>query len=826
MDERATRFVDLILPVPIRNLFTYRVPWELNEAVFIGQRVIVPFGKKKRITGIIAHVHSNAPSEYTAKYLDYLLDEQPIISEQQIQFWQWISEYYLAPIGDVMSAALPANFKLASETVVLIHPDFDGDLSQLSPTEELIVNALVEREKIELNELAEITETNAIALLVKKMIDKGLIITQEEINQRYTPKTKTFVRVNPELNEIDIAQILDEMTSNSRLKGSMDALLRILQYSKKSTISGGYVDKKKLLEIDISSSVLKTLEKKGIIHQEKLQIDRFGMETHSLAPFPQLTNAQQTALLSIEKSWESKNITLLHGITGSGKTEIYMHLIQSFLDLGKQVLFLIPEIALTTQLIQRLQKYFGELVGVYHSKFNQNERVEIWQHVHANLSDKFRVIVGARSSIFLPFKNLGFVIVDEEHEGTYKQNDPSPRYHGRDAAIYLARSFNAKVLLGSATPSLESYQNTKDEKYGLVNLHERYRGIELPSFQLANLLHERQAKTMVSHFTGLLIQEITNTLAKKEQVILFQNRRGYTPYWTCEICSWIPKCKQCDVSLTYHLSANLLKCHYCGFSTSPMGSCGACGSNKIKMQGFGTEKIEDELQPLFPEARIERMDLDTTRSKSKYSEIIQSFEDRKIDILVGTQMLAKGLDFDHVGLVGILDAEQLLNAPNFRAYERGFQLMTQVSGRAGRKHNQGKVVIQTRNPEHWILQLVIENATHSFIEQELTERANFHYPPFSKLIYLNLKHEDETLLVRASQDLANALKKTLSDRVVGPDFPLIKRIQGKYQQEIKIRYEKSLSDKKIKEHLLALLNQFYENTRNKKIKISIDVDPY
>lgn len=826
MNERATWFVDLILPVPIRNLFTYRVPFELNDSVFIGQRVIVPFGGKKRITGVIANLHNTAPSHYTAKYVDYLLDEQPIISEQQIQFWKWISDYYLAPIGDVMSAALPANFKLASETVVLIHPDYDGDMGQLSAKEQLILSALAEREKIELNELAEIAETNAIALLVKKMIEKGLVITQEEINQRYTPKTKTFIRINPEINEESMAQILDEMAANSRLKGSFDALLRILQRTKESSISGGYMDKKKLLENDISTSTLKTLEKKGIILQEKLQIDRFGGEGHALAPFPQLTDAQQTALHSIEKSWETNNITLLHGITGSGKTEIYMHLIQSFLDLGKQVLFLIPEIALTTQLISRLRKYFGELVGVYHSKFNQNERVEIWQHVQANQSDKFRVIVGARSSIFLPFKNLGLVIVDEEHEGTYKQSDPSPRYHGRDAAIYLARTFGANVLLGSATPSLESYQNSNDGKYGLVHLQERFLGMELPSFLMANLVKEKEAKTMVSHFSSTLLEEITTTLAQKEQVILFQNRRGYTPYWTCEVCSWIPKCQQCDVSLTYHLSSNLLKCHYCGFSSAPMGSCGACGSNKIKMQGFGTEKIEDELQPLFPGARIERMDFDTTRSKSRYSEILQAFEDRHIDILVGTQMLAKGLDFDHVGLVGILDAEQLLNAPNFRAYERGFQLMTQVSGRAGRKHKRGKVVIQTRNPEHWILQLVVENGTLSFIEQELQERLNFHYPPFYKLINVNLKHEEEALLVNAAHHLSNALKKTLHERVIGPEFPLIKRLQGKYQQEIKIKYEKNLSDKKIKEHLLALLNQFYENTRFKKIKISIDVDPY
>lgn len=826
MDERATCFVDLILPVPIRNLFTYRVPFELNEKTIVGQRVIVPFGKKKRITGIIAAVHANTPTTYTAKYLDYLLDQEPLVTEQQIAFWQWISDYYLAPIGEVMSAALPSNFKLASETVVLIHPDFDGDMSALLPKEELIIKTLAEREKIELNELAEITESNTIALLIKKMIEKNMVITQEEINQRYTPKTQTFIRLNPHISEEKLASILDVLSTGQRFKGQLDGLLRIIQRSREADVFEGYIEKKKLLQMDISAAVLKTLEKKEIVWQEKLQIDRFSGETETLASFPQLTAVQQSALHSIEKNWENKNITLLHGITGSGKTEIYMHLIQSFLDHGKQVLFLIPEIALTTQLIQRLKKYFGELVGVYHSKFNQNERVEIWQHVCANRSDKFRVIVGARSSIFLPFKELGLVIVDEEHESTYKQNDPSPRYQGRDAAIYLAHSFGAKVLLGSATPSLESYQNVKDGKYGLVKLNERFQGMELPEFIMANLSQEKAAKTLVSHFSALLLQEIKTTLEKKEQVILFQNRRGYTPYWSCEVCGWIPKCHECDVSLTYHLNSNLLKCHYCGFSTPPMGSCKACGSHKIKMCGFGTEKIEDELKPLFPQARIERMDLDTTRAKIKYSEIIEEFETRKIDVLVGTQMLAKGLDFDHVGLVGILDAEQLLHVPNFRAYERGFQLITQVSGRAGRKYRRGKVVIQTRNPDHWILHLVKNNDTETFIEQELMERSNFRYPPFYKLINVNLKHEEEQLLIRAANDLANSLKTSLKERIIGPEFPLIKRLQGKYQQEIKIKYEKTLSDKKIKEYLLELLNQFYENTRYRKIKVSIDVDPY
>jgi primosomal protein N' (replication factor Y) len=826
MDERTTRFVDLILPVPIRKLFTYRVPFALNDAVLIGQRVIVPFGKKKRITGIVAKIHEEAPSEYTAKFLDYILDEQPIITLQQLEFWHWISSYYLAPIGDVMHVALPSNFKLASETVLILHPDFDGNMQDASPKEALILQILAEREKIELNELAEITETNNVALVIKKMIEKGMIITQEEINQRYTPKTKTYLRLHPDQTDVSLAALLDELERSNRTQGQFSALLRFIQLTKESPLPEAYVEKKVLLSYDVSISSLNSLEKKGAIVQEKIQVDRLQGSQQCLSPFPALSPPQQTALDAIEKSWEQTPITLLHGVTGSGKTEIYMHLIQSFMDLGKQVLFLIPEIALTTQLIQRLEKYFGAQVGVYHSKFNQNERVEIWQNVFANHMERYRVIVGARSSIFLPFKDLGLVIVDEEHEASYKQQDPSPRYQGRDAAIYLARRCGAKVLLGSATPSLESFQNTKDGKYGLVSLTERFQGIELPEYVIANLTQEKEANTMSSHFSSVLLEEIKQALMNKSQVILFQNRRGYTPYWNCEICGWIPKCHQCDVSLTYHLKENLLKCHYCGYTTSPMGSCAACGSHKLKMQGFGTEKIEDELQHLLPGAKIQRMDLDTTRSKNAYSELLQNFQDRNIDVLIGTQMLAKGLDFDNVSLVGILDADQLLNTPNFRAYERGFQLMTQVSGRAGRKHKRGKAVIQTRNPNHWIIQLVIENNILSFLEQELKERANFRYPPYYKLIQLHLKHENEALLLQAAHELANALRSKLGERIIGPAFPIIKRLQGQYQQEIKIKYEKTISDKKIKEYLLALLDTFYETTRYKKIRVNVDVDPY
>lgn len=825
MDERKTLFVDLILPVPIRNLFTYRVPYELNNEVSIGQRVIVPFGKNKRITGIISKIHESAPTAYQAKYLEFILDDAPILSSHQLPFWNWISEYYLAPIGDIMSAALPSNFKLASETKVLIHPDFDG-LDPSDEQEQLIIETLAHREQVDLKELSEILGIKNIQVLIKRMIEKRVIITQEEINQRYTPKTKTFIRINPSFSEEDLRRTLDELNARANTHSQLNALLRIIQLIPSHGIDKVYLDKKMLLSHDVSQSSLNAIEKKGIIIQEKLRIDRIGSSMEGNAEFPVLSQEQLIALQDIEDCWKEKDITLLHGVTGSGKTELYIHLIQTYLDLGKQVLLLIPEIALTTQLIHRLEKYFGKQIGVYHSKFNQNERVEIWQKVHANHPDEFRVIIGARSSIFLPFQDLGLVIVDEEHESSYKQHDPSPRYHGRDASIYLAKMFNAKVLLGTATPSLESFQNTIDKKYGYVRLASRFGDLKMPEILIANTQQETLSKSMTSHFSSLLIDNMSAALDLKEQVILFQNRRGYTPYWTCEICGWIPKCQACDVSLTYHKHINLLKCHYCGYTSAPMGSCGACGSHKLRMQGFGTEKIEDELEKIFPEAKIARMDLDTTRSKHAYSELITRFENREIDILIGTQMLSKGLDFDNVSLVGILDADHLLNRPDFRAYERGFQLMTQVAGRAGRKNKRGKVVIQTKQPEHWVLQLVTTHDTIQFIKNELIERNNFHYPPFTKLIVITLKHADESLLNRASQDMAMHLKSVLKERVLGPEFPIVKRIQNQYQKEIKIKYEKSLSDKKIKEHLLALLTNFYEMVSYKSIKVHIDVDAY
>lgn len=826
MSERTTLFVDVVLPVPIAQAFTYRVPLELNKEISFGIRVIVPFGRNKRLTGIIVKIHEIAPLNYQAKYIELILDESPIITEKQFYLWNWISSYYLAPIGDVMNAALPANFKLASETKVVLHPDYDAQLDGLSEKEQSIVEIIEIRASIDLKELADIMQIKYIHPIIKRLIDRRIVATQEEINQRYTPKTIVCIQLDDAYaSDETLNELIQSLEQKPSALNQLNAILILIKCALESGSITHVVPKNRLIKLDVSASAIATLEKKGVLQSSKIQIDRLVAKENNTNTFKTLSENQQKALLEIETSFEQKSITLLHGITGSGKTEIYVQLIQSYLDMGKQVLYLLPEIALTTQLIQRLSVYFGKQIGVYHSKFNQNERVEIWNKVLVNNNSEFRLIIGARSAVFLPYQNLGLIIVDEEHETSFKQYDPSPRYNARDTAMILAHSHQAKTLLGSATPSFESYFNAKLGKYALVELTERYKGVQLPDISCADLKSERKLKTMYTNFSSLLLQEIETTLKKKEQVILFQNRRGYTPRWSCEVCTWTPKCTNCDVTLTYHKFGNNLKCHYCSYITSPMGSCHACGSNRLKMIGFGTEKIEDDLAIHFPEAQIKRMDLDTTRSKNAYAEIINDFENRKIDVLIGTQMLSKGLDFDNVTLVGIMDADMLLNRPDFRAFERSFQLMTQVAGRAGRKEKKGKVIIQTGQIDHWVIKKVIEHDFISFYNNEIQERENFYYPPFFKLIVLTLKHSEESLLNAAANDLANALKGTFKERVLGPEFPIIKKIQNLFLKEIKIKYEKSLSDSKLKERIQALLTDFYTKPQNKSVRVVIDVDP-
>ena len=826
MEERKTYFVDVILPLAIANAFTYRVPFELNEFVKNGVRVVVPFGKSKLQTGIIVKVHEEVPTGYQSKYIESVLDDSPIITGKQLQLWRWISDYYMAPIGDVMNAALPGNFKLASETKILLHPEAEDNSEQLTDREYQVFEALEIQEQLDLKELSEILQLKNVQPVIKSLIDKRVVITQEELKHKFTPKTQLFVCVTEEYqSEEAIDALITELSSNKKNAKQVDALLHFLKH-------GGFVDnafhpvlRSDLDKAGASVSSINSLENKGVFTVKRMQVSRLNILDDPKIKQKELSTDQTRALEEIKSSFEEKDVVLLHGVTSSGKTEIYVSLIQEQLEKGKQVLFLLPEIALTTQLIERLSAYFGEQVGVYHSRFNQNERIEIWNALLKNDTSRFQIIVGARSAVFLPFRNLGLVIVDEEHESSFKQYDPNPRYNGRDTAIVLRSFFDAKVLLGSATPAIETYYNAKNDKYGLVVLDKRYGNVMLPEIMTANLKKERRDKTMQSDFSSFLMEHIKEALKNNEQIILFQNRRGYNPVWACEVCGWTPMCKSCDVSLTYHKHSNLLKCHYCSYFTPPVGSCPSCGSNRLKMIGFGTEKIEDELSIILPGVKVQRLDLDSTRQKNSYQKILSDFDNREIDILVGTQMVTKGLDFDNVSLVGILDADMMLKRPDFRAFERSYQLMSQVSGRAGRKQKRGKVIIQTMDPDHHIIQKVIEHDYISMYENEIIERKQYFYPPFYKMINLTLKHKNAIELDGMSDELAQVLKGVFGERILGPEYPIVRRIQNKYLKVIRIKIERTASQKKVKLKVKKIIDDFYARPRNKSCRINIDVDP-
>lgn len=828
MSERNTYFADVVLPIPVNREFTYRVPFELNEYIQAGVRVVVPFGKAKYYTAIVTRIHESIPKDYQAKYIEHLLDETPIVTQQQYQLWRWMSDYYMAPIGDVMNAALPANFKLASETKIVLHPDFEGGtVHNIEEREQLIIDALELQENLTLNDISSILGIKTVQPILKKMMDKRLILSAEELQEKYRSKYATYIELEAAYQTEDsLSQLFSLLESQQRKANQLENLLLLLKTSGKfERYEDISVLKSELEKNGASLSALQSLERNGYIKSVRKEISRLKGTKNELTETKVLSEAQEKALLEIKNAFAEKDVCLLHGVTGSGKTELYVELIEEQLQKGKQVLFLLPEIALTTQIIDRLSRYFGDKIGVYHSKFNQNERIEIWNGLLGVEASNFQIILGARSSIFLPFRNLGLVIVDEEHENSFKQYDPSPRYQARDSAIVLAHLHQAKVLLGSATPSIESYFNAKEGKFALVELMHRHGNIPLPEILCADMSKERKQKTAQSHFSSFLMKNIEETLANGEQVILFQNRRGYTPLWRCELCEWVPRCKNCDVSLTYHKHINMLKCHYCSYVCPPVGTCGDCGSTRLSMLGFGTEKIEDELSLMLPKAIIRRLDLDSTRNKNAHQEILESFGEGKVNILIGTQMLSKGLDFDRVSLVGILDADMLIRFPDFRAFERSYQLMTQVAGRAGRKNKRGKVIIQTSNPDQWVIQQVISGNYTNLYQQEIIERRNFHYPPFFKLIRIQLKHKDDKHLEGSALELGSLLKNSFGNRVLGPEFPLVRRIQNYYIKEITLKLEREASLKKIKVRLHEIIAHFYSSPSNKSLKMSIDVDP-
>lgn len=825
MSERVTYFVDVILPVPIDKPFTYRVPFDMNEYIKKGVRVVVPFGRSKLQTGIITKIHEEIP-KYQTKYINAVLDDEPIITGIQYKLWNWISDYYMAPIGDVMNASLPSNFKLGSETKIVLHPEFEGNTELLTDREYQVFEALEIQEELDLKEISDILGIKTIQPVIKTLIEKRVVISKEELKQKYRPKTEPFIHLEENYqSENQLQHLIEEFETDKRKKSQLDTLLLFLQLGGFKQGKAEPILKAELVNKGGSVSSINSLEKNNVVCIKRIEVSRITDLSEADSKFKELSKDQSAALSQIKKSFNEKDVVLLHGVTGSGKTEIYVELIQEQLNKGKQVLFLLPEIALTTQLIQRLQHYFGNKIGVYHSKFNQNERIEIWNALLYNDTTQFQIILGARSAVFLPFRNLGLIIVDEEHESSFKQYDPSPRYNGRDVAMVLRTFHNAKVLLGSATPALETYYNAKSGKYGLVNLEKRFGNLQLPEIFTANIKKEKREKTMQSIFSSFLVDHMKQALDNKEQIILFQNRRGYNPIWACEVCGWNPHCKNCDVSLTYHKNQNILKCHYCSYYTPPMGACPECGSNRLKMIGFGTEKIEDELSIILPGVRVQRLDLDTTRQKNSYENILNDFGNRKVDILVGTQMVTKGLDFDNVSLVGILDADMMLNRPDFRSFERSYQLMSQVAGRAGRKTKRGTVVIQTYDPDHWVIKYVIDHNYVGMYDTELLERKNYFYPPFYKMIHITLKHKDPNQLDVMAADLADLLRAPFGSRVLGPEFPIVKRIHNKYLKIIRLKIEQKASNRKVKDLLRKKINEFYAMPRNKSVRLSIDVDP-
>jgi primosomal protein N' (replication factor Y) len=822
-------FADVILPLPLDYRFTYRVPAAFQMRIKTGARVIVQFGKRKFFSALVYKLHQDTPSgDFEIKDIDAILDEEPIIGEKQLQLWEWIANYYCCTMGEVFKAALPSGLKLESQTKVSLNPeaDFNGDLSD---KESAVVLLLESRKTASIQDLNQFLGQQSSFAILKLLLEKNAVIVEEQLRESYKPKLISTVRLNPEFDSEDkLNSTLDLLAKKAK---KQEQLLKIfLAETIYGDLNQTEINKKDLLELaDASEAVLKALEEKQILEVFQKEIGRIDRSQSGELLIKELSGPQQKAHDEILVQFETQQTVLLNGVTSSGKTEIYIRLIEEQLKVGKQVLYLVPEIGLTTQIITRLKTAFGDLAGIYHSKFNDAERVEIWFNVlnekSGNTGQQYKVILGARSAIFLPFKDLGLIIVDEEHENSYKQFDPAPRYNARDMAILMGNIHGAKVLLGSATPSYETYYNARSKKYGLVELTERFQGIEMPELFPANTQEAYKRKLMRSVFTPELYDEIATALSNKEQVILFQNRRGFAPFVQCGKCGWIPKCKYCDVSKTYHKNRSSLICHYCGHTTSLVTKCAECGSDEIKTRGFGTEKIEDEIQLLFPDARVARMDLDTTRAKKAYDQLIWQFETGKIDILVGTQMVTKGLDFDHVRVVGVLNADNLLNYPDFRSYERSFQLIMQVSGRAGRKNNRGRVIIQTTQPNHPVIQDVIANDYYRLFSRQMAERKMFRYPPYYRLIKIVVKHQNKDRLDLAALHLATAFKTHFNKNVLGPEYPVVGRIQMWFQKEILIKLPRDGKVQEAKSKIMEIIHQAKSQPNNSQLIVYADVDP-
>ena len=813
-------FLDVIVPIAVTTTFTYRVSQAEYNFLQPGMRVAVPFGKRLVYTAMVLNKHSQKPQVYEPKDIHTIIDEQPLVTKTQLEFWQWIAQYYMCSLGEVYKAALPSAFLLESETILSFNRDLVVDLKSLSDDEFLLYEAFEQQPILRFDEVQNILNKKKVFSIIDDLLKKDIIYLNQHIHEKYKPKLVKYVSLHDNYKEEkNLINLLDNELKTEKQRA---LVLKYFQLNSQQTP----IELKELLkEAEVSTAIFNNLEKKQVFTIYTLAEDRVQF-TDAFLNDIQFTEAQTTAIQTIENQFEKHDVTLLNAVTGAGKTEIYIKLLQECIEKNQQALFLVPEIGLTTQLVQRLTAYFGNKIAVYNSKYSENERIEVYQHV-LNNTENAQIVVGSRSSIFLPFKKLQLIIVDEEHEASYKQVDPAPRFHARDAAIVLAKMFNAKVLLGSATPSLESYYNSYQQKYGYVELNQRFTNVQLPEIVLVDLKEARRKKEVNGIFSVKLIDAITEAFYNGEQVLLFQNRRGYSPVLECLTCANVPHCTSCDVSLTYYKRQNYLKCHYCGYTMSMPTKCHSCHSTELTTKGLGTEQIEDALRSIFPNKRIARMDQDTTRGKFAFERLIDGFKNREIDVMVGTQMLAKGLDFDNVSLVGIMNADSMLTFPDFRAYERAYQLMTQVAGRAGRKNKQGKVLIQTYNPYHNTIQQVTQNDYKGMFKEQMYERLNFKYPPFYRLIRLQMKHVDFNKVKEASNWLAANMRNNINGiLVLGPQEPSINRIRNQYIQIVLIKLPINQPVNILKTAIQKSISSLETIGMYKGVKTTISVDFY
>ncbi len=818
-----TFFADIILPVPLPRLFTYSIPAEMESFAQVGKRVVVPFGKKKVYSGIVYKLHHDKPGEYETKDIISVLDDEAVVNAFQLKFWDWLADYYQCTLGEVYKAALPSGLKMESETRIIYNAEFEA-VAPLSERENTVLDIISGKKVCSINDVNQLSGIKNCLPVIKRLLEYNAVFINEHLKESYKSRTEKVISLHPDCqSEEALQKVFDQLERAPKQQELLMTLLSLVG-GLTGAITNQNTGKTELLnKAKASANTLKELCNKKVFLEQVKAVDRLDLSEKETQVANALSEVQQVAFDEIKAGFEKKDVTLLHGVTSGGKTEIYIHLIEEQLRQGKQVLYLLPEIALTTQITSRLQKHFGNQMGIYHSKFADAERVEVWQNLQ--LHKTYKLIVGVRSSVFLPFSKLGLIIVDEEHENTYKQFDPAPRYHARDAAIVLGKTFGAKVLLGTATPSVESYFNAQQGKYALVELLQRFEGIKMPDIIAVDVREAKRKKQMSSHFSPVLLEKIDSALQKGEQVILFQNRRGFSPFIECGQCAFVVKCVNCDVSMTYHKHLNQLVCHYCNHSMQLPTVCPACHSPAIETRGFGTEKIEEEMSLLYPDHKVGRMDLDTTRSKAGYDKLIKKFEDGEVHILIGTQMIAKGLDFDNVSVVGILNADNMLNYPDFRAFERSYQLMTQVGGRAGRKNKQGLVVLQTSNPMHPVILDVINHNFINHYNAQLEERQMFKYPPYYRLINITIKHKDQQLTNKASHLLARQLGVIFGSRVLGPQAPVINRIQNLFIKKILIKLEKKASPSKVKDLMREAIFSLQAQQEFRYVTFQIDVDP-